>query len=142
MRCQVGSRRSGFLDSVRPILKSRELVYDAPSLEQTRQRCRNDLAKLYTGVKRFLNPHERTTAARAQDRAHAHGAGTHRRASEGTLRSSRAAADSASAVPFAPRDATIVNNALYISGGGVAYRHIHIPWGDLDATRTHLFLGQ
>lgn len=41
-----------------PIFRDGEVVYDAPTLQQTRARCRADQARFHDGVKRFLNPHE------------------------------------------------------------------------------------
>ncbi len=41
-----------------PVFEAGELVWEAPTLQETRQTCQDDLARFHTGVKRFLNPHE------------------------------------------------------------------------------------
>lgn len=45
-------------DLLVPVFRKGEVVYDTPTLHQTRDRCRQDLARFHDGVKRFLNPHE------------------------------------------------------------------------------------
>lgn len=46
-----------FTDLLVPVLRSGELVYDVPSLEEARSRAQDQLARLHPGVKRFVNPH-------------------------------------------------------------------------------------
>jgi len=45
-------------DLLVPIFQAGRRVYRAPSLEQTRERVRQQLACLHPGIKRFVNPHQ------------------------------------------------------------------------------------
>lgn len=45
-------------DLLVPIFQAGRLVYRPPSLEQTRERVRRQLAGLHPGIKRFVNPHQ------------------------------------------------------------------------------------
>jgi nicotinate phosphoribosyltransferase len=45
-------------DLLVPIFKAGELVYAAPTIEQSRKRTQDQLAMLHPTIKRFLNPHE------------------------------------------------------------------------------------
>ena len=45
-------------DLLIPILREGRLVYTIPSLEEVRERVRQQLAQLHAGIKRFKNPHE------------------------------------------------------------------------------------
>lgn len=50
----------GGQDLLKPIFKSGKLVFDAPSLEQIRQKVKEELALFYDGIKRFIHPHQYT----------------------------------------------------------------------------------
>jgi nicotinate phosphoribosyltransferase len=45
-------------DLLQPIFRGGDLVYTPPTVEESRTRCREELAKFHTSIKRFLNPHE------------------------------------------------------------------------------------
>lgn len=45
-------------DLLVPILRRGKLCYDIPSLEQIRERCRQQLSSLHSGIKRLANPHQ------------------------------------------------------------------------------------
>ena len=45
-------------DILVPVCRSGRVVYELPTLEQTRQRTRQQLGMLHAGVKRFVNPHQ------------------------------------------------------------------------------------
>jgi nicotinate phosphoribosyltransferase len=45
-------------DLLVPIFRGGQLVYDTPSLAQTRERARAQLTMLHPGLKRFVNPHQ------------------------------------------------------------------------------------
>jgi len=45
-------------DLLLPIFRAGQLVYEPPSLDQTRALVRQQLALLHPGIKRFVNPHE------------------------------------------------------------------------------------
>ena len=45
-------------DLLVPVLRKGKLVYNVPSLEDARRRCREQLACLHPGIKRLVNPHE------------------------------------------------------------------------------------
>ena len=45
-------------DLLVPVFRRGELVYDEPTLAETKKRAQSQLAKLYAGTKRLLNPHE------------------------------------------------------------------------------------
>src|SRR5580704_15985284 len=44
-------------DLLAPIFRHGDLVYDRPSIHQTRSLAQSELARFYSGVKRLLNPH-------------------------------------------------------------------------------------
>lgn len=44
-------------DLLLPVFRKGRCVYDAPSLEQSRAHCREELARLHPGIRRRLNPH-------------------------------------------------------------------------------------
>ena len=41
-----------------PIFRGGKLIYQAPTLAETRQHTRQQLAHLHAGIKRLVNPHE------------------------------------------------------------------------------------
>jgi nicotinate phosphoribosyltransferase len=45
-------------DLLVPVFRAGRLVYDRPSLAASRQRTFDELARLHSGVKRFVNPHQ------------------------------------------------------------------------------------
>jgi nicotinate phosphoribosyltransferase len=45
-------------DLLVPVLRKGRLVYEVPSLERARQRCREQLDRLHPGIRRLVNPHE------------------------------------------------------------------------------------
>lgn len=45
-------------DLLQPIFRDGEVVYSVPSIEASRSRCRQELARFHKSIKRFLNPHE------------------------------------------------------------------------------------
>jgi nicotinate phosphoribosyltransferase len=45
-------------DLLVPVLRKGKLVYASPTLEETRERTRQQLAMLHPGIKRFVNPHQ------------------------------------------------------------------------------------
>jgi nicotinate phosphoribosyltransferase len=47
-----------YSDLLVPVMRGGRPVYDSPPLAQIRERTLSELARLPTGVKRFLNPHE------------------------------------------------------------------------------------
>lgn len=50
----IGTR---YIDLLEPIFRAGKLVYSTPALAELRQKTINELAQLYVGVRRFLNPH-------------------------------------------------------------------------------------
>jgi nicotinate phosphoribosyltransferase len=44
-------------DLLVPVFRRGELVYDRPSIHETRNRAQTELGRFYSGVKRLLNPH-------------------------------------------------------------------------------------
>jgi nicotinate phosphoribosyltransferase len=44
-------------DLLVPVFRRGELVYDRPSIHETRDRAQSELGRFYSGVKRLLNPH-------------------------------------------------------------------------------------
>ena len=40
-----------------PIFKNGELVYKLPTIEQIRERCKNEIEGMWDEVRRFSNPH-------------------------------------------------------------------------------------
>lgn len=49
---------TAFEDLLVPIFRAGQLVYEPPSLRDTRQRARQQLALLHAGIKRRVNPHQ------------------------------------------------------------------------------------
>jgi len=52
------SKELACVDLLKPVFRSGKLVYDQPSLEQTKDFARTQLGSLHAGIKRLLNPHE------------------------------------------------------------------------------------
>jgi nicotinate phosphoribosyltransferase len=50
-------RAASHKDLLVPIFRSGKLVYEQPSIHDTRIRVENELGRFYAGVKRLLNPH-------------------------------------------------------------------------------------
>ncbi|MFW6132619.1 MAG: nicotinate phosphoribosyltransferase [Planctomycetota bacterium] len=45
-------------DVLVPVFRDGRRVYDVPSIEAARDRCRGELGRLHGGIKRLMNPHE------------------------------------------------------------------------------------
>lgn len=43
---------------LQPIFRNGELVYDRPTLEETKAHARAELSRTHPGIRRLLNPHE------------------------------------------------------------------------------------
>lgn len=45
-------------DLLVPVMRAGQIIYQTPTLEQSRQHCRNQINKLHPGIRRLTNPHE------------------------------------------------------------------------------------
>ncbi|MCA9664163.1 MAG: nicotinate phosphoribosyltransferase [Myxococcales bacterium] len=58
LRRKIVDASAPYVELLEPIFRDGELVYEAPSLADSRARTQEQLALLHRGIKRFVNPHE------------------------------------------------------------------------------------